>query len=104
MPLTVYTPTVDEVIASLAEHLKTNPLLMLVAVTDSDDPSWRGGDHINFNITNTAKGWIMEGSNGMKIKLSGKEIVAKAKKEVPAEAVPEVPAPEVTPETPPANP
>jgi hypothetical protein len=116
MPLNVYTPNVDEVIAELARHLSNNPLMMLVAVTDTDDPAWRGGDHINFVLNATPKGWFLEGSNGMKIKISGKEVVAKAKKTEKTEAdeappiteaprsEPAQPTPEITEQTPPTNP
>jgi len=101
MPLTIYTPTADEVLASLAEHVNKNPMMMLVAVTDSEDPNWRGGDHINFSMTNSGKGWVLEGSNGKKYKVAIKEIAEKVKKE----AIPEpVPTPEATQAIPPTAP
>lgn len=107
MALTVYTPTVDEIMAALGQHLAEHEFLMLVAITDDADPNWRGGDHINFRVAGTEKGgWILEGSNGQKVKLTGKLIEPKKKKTepieppTPTEAPPPTPTAEPTPPTP----
>lgn len=98
MALTIYTPTAEEVEVALAEHINKNPMMMLVAVTDSEDPNWRGGDHVNFSMMNNGKAWILEGSNGKKYKMALKEIVEKPKKEKKVEAPAEPVAEPVTPE------
>ena len=101
MALIVYTPTADEVMAAMKEQLEKSDFMMGVAVTDTDDPNWRGGDHINFFLNNTAKGWMLEGSNGLKYKLTIKEVVDKKKEPKPT-TPPATPQPPV--ETTPANP
>jgi hypothetical protein len=107
MPHITYSPTPEEVMAALKEQLEKSDFMMLVAVTDTDDPGWRGGDHINFFLNLTPKGWILEGSNGSKYKLSIKQIEPKEKKaKEPKEEVEEeinIPGLESAPEAPPAN-
>jgi hypothetical protein len=65
MSLIIYNPTADEVMVALKEQLEKSDFMMGVGVTDTEDPNWRGGDHINFFLKNTGKGWILEGSNGV---------------------------------------
>ena len=86
MSLIVYTPTDDEVMIALKEQLEKSDFMMQVGVTDTEDPNWRGGDHINFFLKGSPKGWVLEGSNGLKYKLTIKEVVEKKK-----EPKPEVP-------------
>lgn len=79
--LTIYTPTADEVLNALANQLNQQSLMMEVAITDSEDPNWHDETHINFTLNHDGKGWVLNGSNGMKIKLSGKLVEPKVKKE-----------------------
>jgi hypothetical protein len=100
MPNVTYMPTPDEVMKSLKEHIEKSDFMMLVAVTDPNDPEWRGGDHINFSLSNTPKGWILQGSNGQKIKLTAKQIEPKEKKPEPViETPPQIQTFPLTPPT-----